>query len=104
MRRSVALSVFGLIVTLVITACVGLTRGVQTDPSVRTQQGRTSFDEETDSYMKKLYEQGQKIFETTHSAQKRSGAISSNCIGQSSARRKAASEPASVHVRRSSSA
>lgn len=45
-----------------VVACGGLTRGVQTDPSVRAQQGRSSFDEETDAYMKRLYEDGQKIF------------------------------------------
>jgi hypothetical protein len=51
----VALAVF-------VVACGGLTRDIQTDPSVRAQQGRTSFDEETDAYMKELYEEGQKIF------------------------------------------
>src|SRR5215216_2831130 len=44
-----------------VVACAGLTK-VQTDPNVRAQQGRTSYDEETDSYMKKLYADGQKIF------------------------------------------
>src|ERR671934_2465812 len=43
-------------------SCARLTKGVQTDPAVKAQQGRTSFDEATDSYMKRLYEQGQKIF------------------------------------------
>src|ERR671922_1058010 len=62
MRRPFALAVFGLLTILLIAACGGLTRGIQTDPSVRAQQGRTSFDEETDSFMKKLYEDGQKIF------------------------------------------
>jgi hypothetical protein len=62
MRRVFSLSVLGLVTLLLVAACSGLTRGVQTDPSVRAQQGRTSFDEETDSYMKKLYEDGQKIF------------------------------------------
>jgi hypothetical protein len=62
MRRTFTLTVVGLFAILVIAACAGLTRGVRTDPSVRAQQGRHSFDEETDSYMKKLYEDGQKIF------------------------------------------
>jgi hypothetical protein len=44
-----------------LVACGGLTR-VQTDPAVRAQQGRSSFDEETDAHMKRLYEDGQKIF------------------------------------------
>ncbi len=62
MRRSVALSTLGLFTLLAIAACSGLTRGVQTDASVRAQQGRSAFDDETDSYMKKLYEDGQQIF------------------------------------------
>ena len=62
MRRGFSLSVVGLATLLLMAACSGLTRGVPTDPSVRAQQGRTSYDEETDSYMKKLYEDGQKIF------------------------------------------
>jgi hypothetical protein len=49
---------------LLAAACAGLTKGVQTDPSVKAQQGRQSFDEETDSYMKHMYEEGQKIFRT----------------------------------------
>jgi hypothetical protein len=62
MRRPFALALFGLLAIVLIAACGGLTRGVQTDPSVRAQRGRTSFDEETDSHMKKLYEDGQKVF------------------------------------------
>src|SRR5215208_5736438 len=62
MRRPFVVTALSLVTLLLIAACGGLTRGVQTDPSVRAQQGRTSFDEETDSYMKKLYEDGQKIF------------------------------------------
>ena len=62
MRRPFALAVFGLLTILLIAACGGLTRGVQTDRSVRAQQGRTSFDNETDSYMKKLYEDGRGVF------------------------------------------
>ena len=62
MRRPFVFAVLGLLTILLIAACAGLTRGVQTDPSVRAQQGRTSFDQESDSYMKKLYEEGQKVF------------------------------------------
>jgi hypothetical protein len=62
MRRPFALGVFGLLAILLIAACGGLTRGVQTDSSVSAQQGRSSFDEETDAYMKKLYEDGQRVF------------------------------------------
>src|SRR5688572_13052602 len=62
MRRRFSLWVLGLLAVFAIAACAKLTPGVQTDPSVSTQKGRTSFDEETDSYMKKLYEDGQKIF------------------------------------------
>jgi hypothetical protein len=47
---------------LFVVSCARLTKGVQTDPAVKAQKGRTSFDEETDSYMKRLYEEGQKIF------------------------------------------
>jgi hypothetical protein len=47
---------------LVVVSCARLTKGVQTDPAAKAQQGRSSFDEETDSYMKRLYEEGQKIF------------------------------------------
>src|ERR671934_1987301 len=43
-------------------SCARLTKGVQTDPAVKAQQGRSSFDEETDAYMKRLYEEGQKVF------------------------------------------
>jgi hypothetical protein len=62
MRRTFLLCVLSLFAIFLIAACAKLTSGVQTDPSVRTQKARTSFDEETDSYMKKLYEDGQKIF------------------------------------------
>src|SRR5918912_1032457 len=62
MRRPFTLGVVGFVAILLMVACGGLTRGIQTDPSVRAQQGRSSFDEETDSYMKKLYEEGQKVF------------------------------------------
>ena len=62
MRRPFAVAVCGLLTILLIAACGGFTRGVQTDPSVRAQQGRTSYDEQTDSYMRKLYEEGQRVF------------------------------------------
>lgn len=45
-----------------VFSCSRVTTGVRTDPAVRAQQGQSSFDEETDSYMKRLYEEGQKIF------------------------------------------
>jgi hypothetical protein len=61
-RRFTVAAVVAFVVLAAAVACTRLTKGVQTDPSVRTQQGRTSFDEETDSYMKQLYEQGQKVF------------------------------------------
>jgi hypothetical protein len=62
MRRPFAVSVAVLFTLLLIAACGGLTRNVQTDPAVRAQQGRSSFDEETDANVKKMYEDGQKIF------------------------------------------
>jgi hypothetical protein len=62
MRRTFSLCLLALLGIFFIAACAKLTSGVQTDPSVRTQKSRSSFDEETDSYMKKLYEDGQKIF------------------------------------------
>jgi hypothetical protein len=62
MRRPFALTAAALLTILLIAGCGGLTRGVQTDPSVRAQQGRESFDAETDAHMKKLYEDGRKIF------------------------------------------
>jgi hypothetical protein len=46
---------------LFVAACAGLTKGVQTDPSVTAQQGR-SFGDESDAYMKQLYDEGKKIF------------------------------------------
>jgi hypothetical protein len=46
---------------LFVAACEGLTKGVQTDPSVRAQQG-SSFGDETDAYMKQLFDEGKKIF------------------------------------------
>src|SRR5919204_3945709 len=60
--RPVKISIAIATLLLFVVSCSRLTKGVQTDPSVRAQKGRTSFDEETDSYMKRLYEQGQKIF------------------------------------------
>src|ERR687884_1349447 len=46
---------------LLVAACAGLTKGVQTDPSVKAQQGQ-SFSDETDAYMKQLFDEGKKIF------------------------------------------
>jgi hypothetical protein len=54
---------FLLVLTCSVTAtCARLTKDVPTDPAVKAQQGRPSFDEEADAYMKRLYEQGQMIF------------------------------------------
>jgi hypothetical protein len=54
---------FLLVLTCSVTAtCARLTKDVPTDPAVKAQQGRPSFDEEAGAYMKRLYEQGQKIF------------------------------------------
>src|ERR671925_348262 len=60
--RPVKISVAIATLLLFVVSCARLTKGVQTDPAVQAQKGRTSFDEETDSYMKRLYEEGQKIF------------------------------------------
>src|SRR5918912_1957253 len=46
---------------LLVAACAGLTKGVQTDPAVKAQQGK-SFSDESDAYMKQLYDEGKKIF------------------------------------------
>jgi hypothetical protein len=43
-------------------ACAKLTKGVATDPAVKAQQPRSSFDEQTDAYQKRMYEEGQRIF------------------------------------------
>src|SRR5262245_19166771 len=45
---------------LFVAACAGLTKGGQTEPSVRAQQGTLSA--ETDAYMKQLFDEGRKIF------------------------------------------
>src|SRR5919108_6659120 len=50
---------FGL---LLAAACARLTKGVQTDPSVKAQQGRSSFADESDDNAKRMYEEGKKIF------------------------------------------
>jgi hypothetical protein len=47
---------------LLAVACARLTKDVQTDPSERAQRGRSSFDEESDANVKRMYEEGQKIF------------------------------------------
>jgi hypothetical protein len=51
----------GMLLVLAI-GCGRLTKGVQTDPSVKAQQGRSSFDEESDANVKRMYEEGQKVF------------------------------------------
>ena len=60
--RPVKIAIAVATLVLLVASCARLTKGVPTDPAVKTQQGRSSFDEETDSYMKRLYEEGQKIF------------------------------------------
>jgi hypothetical protein len=62
--RPVRIAFTVVILLFLAVSCARLTKskGVTTDPSVRAQHGRTSFDEETDAYMKRLYEDGQKIF------------------------------------------
>ena len=44
-----------------LAACAGLTNGGQTDPSVGAQQG-SSFSDDTDAYMKQLFDEGKKVF------------------------------------------
>ncbi len=46
---------------LLAAACEGLTNDGQTDPSVGAQQGR-SFSDETDAYMRQLFDEGKKVF------------------------------------------
>src|SRR5262245_311047 len=46
---------------LLAAACAGLTDAGQTDPSGGAQQGR-SFSDETDAYMKKMFDEGKKVF------------------------------------------
>ncbi len=43
-------------------ACAKLTSDVATDPAVKAQQPRSSFDEQTDANEKRMYEEGQRIF------------------------------------------
>ena len=50
------------ILVLLAVGCARVTGGVATDPSVKAQQGRTSFDEQTDANVKRLYEEGQRVF------------------------------------------
>ena len=50
------------ILVLLAVGCARVTSGVATDPSVKAQQGRTSFDEQTDANVKRLYEEGQRVF------------------------------------------
>jgi len=45
-----------------VVSCSHLTKGLQTDPTVKAQQGRQSFDEEADANVKRMYEEGQRIF------------------------------------------
>src|SRR5688500_14049770 len=61
MRRSALPIVVAALLFLAI-ACAKLTKDVPTDPTVKAQQGRTSFDEETDANVKRMYEEGQKVF------------------------------------------
>jgi hypothetical protein len=84
---------------VLVAACAGLTKGVPTDPAVTAQQGQ-SFSDETDAYMKQLFDEGKKIFRTTRSALKHSGAISFIFISPSSAKNKAASGRASARAMR----
>jgi len=50
------------ILLLLATSCGKMTTGVATDPSVKAQQRRASFDEETDAKVKRMYEEGQRVF------------------------------------------
>jgi mono/diheme cytochrome c family protein len=47
---------------LLAVACARLTKGVQTDPSVKAQQGRSSFGDESADNAKRMYDEGKKIF------------------------------------------
>src|ERR671922_1904982 len=47
---------------LLVGACARLTKGVQTDPSVKAQQGRSSFGDESADNAKRMYDEGKKIF------------------------------------------
>jgi hypothetical protein len=41
---------------------LAVTKDVRTNPTVKAQQGRQSFDQETDANVKRMYEDGQRIF------------------------------------------
>src|ERR687886_2783775 len=59
-KRNVVIALaFGL---LFVAACARLTKGVQTDPSVKAQQGRSSFGDESADNAKRLYDEGKRIF------------------------------------------
>ncbi len=58
----VRLAIAASAVVFFAVSCSHLTKGVQTDPTVKAQQGRQSFDEETDANVKRMYEEGQRIF------------------------------------------
>jgi hypothetical protein len=60
--RPVKMAVAAAALMFFVVSCARLTKDVPTDPAVKAQQGRSSFDEETDAYMKRLYEEGQKVF------------------------------------------
>jgi hypothetical protein len=61
MRRLTICLLIGSVAAL-SAVCARVTHGVATDPAVKTQQGRSSFDEESDANVKRLYEEGQKVF------------------------------------------
>src|SRR5215217_390142 len=61
MKRGTVVITIGALLLLVV-ACARLTKDVQTDPSVKAQKGRSSFDEESDANVKRMYEEGQKVF------------------------------------------
>jgi hypothetical protein len=60
--RGAKIAIAAALLVFLIASCARLTKGAATDPAVQAQQGRSSFDEETDAYMKRLYEEGQKVF------------------------------------------
>src|ERR671931_1852768 len=45
-----------------VGAFARLTKGVQTDPSVKAKQGRSSFGDESEDNAKRMYDEGKKIF------------------------------------------
>jgi hypothetical protein len=60
--RAMKIAIAAATLVFVAMACARVTRDVPTDPSVKAQRGRSSFDEQTDANVKRLYEEGQRVF------------------------------------------